>query len=177
MRESKAELTDRLRREGRFEAFKKRREELKTNGTPAKQAWYEAAAEVPPPVAQPSATVARCVDLQALKGKPAASVVQAATWAFEHLDADWVTPADAPSPGAWSLLEWARSSIATRTEFYRLFVAKVLLPPQEDARQAEKEREERRMANGSTQDAIERLLRRSDEHPDDVVKLGRPPGG
>src|SRR3989304_6065914 len=48
MRESKAELTDRLRGEGRFEAFKKRREELKAKGTPAKQAWYEAAAEFPP---------------------------------------------------------------------------------------------------------------------------------
>ncbi len=176
MRESKAELTDRLRREGRWDAFKQRREELKAGGTPAKQAWYEAAAEFPPPV-QSATGEARTVDLEALKGKPAVSVVQVATWAFEQLDCDWILPADAPSPGAWSLREWARSSMAARTEFYRLFVAKVLLPPQEDARQAEKEREKRRMADGATQDAIERLLSRGDKHPEDVVKLGRPPGG
>jgi len=177
MRESKAELTDRLRREGRFDAFKKRREELKAGGMPASDAWDAAAEEFPSPDAKPDTGTVPKADLRALKGKPAVSVVQAAAWAFEQLDCDWITPADAPSPGAWSLREWARSSMAARTEFYRLFVAKVLLPPQEDARQAEKEREKRRMANGSTQDAIERLLRRSDKHPDDVVKLGRPQGG
>ena len=136
MRESKAELTDRLRREGRWEAFKKRREELRANGTPAKQAWYQAAAEFPPPVAQPAATAVPAVDLRALKGKPAVSIVQAAAWAFEQLDCDWVKPADAPSPGAWGRLEWARSSMMARSEFYRTFVAKLVLPPQEEAREA-----------------------------------------
>ena len=175
MRESKAELTDRLRREGRFDAFKKRREELKAGGMPASDAWDVAAEEFPSLEAKPDPGTVPKADLQAIKGKPPVSIVQAAAWAFEQFDCDWITPADAPSPGAWSLREWARSSIAARTEFYRLFVAKVLLPPQEEARQAEKEREKRRMANGSTQDAIERLLGRSDKHPDDVVKLGRPP--
>jgi hypothetical protein len=36
MRESKAELTDRLRREGRWDEFKKRREELKAQQTVAR---------------------------------------------------------------------------------------------------------------------------------------------
>ncbi len=130
MRESKAELTDRLRREGRLEAFKKRREELKAEGVPAKQAWYQAATEFPPPAVTTPAQEAPSIDLQSLKGKSPVSVVLAATWAFENLDADWVLPADAPSAGAWSLREWARSNVVTRTEFYRMFAAKIVLPPQ-----------------------------------------------
>ena len=58
MRESKAELTDRLRREGRWEAFKKRREELKAGGTSANQAWFEAAAEFPAAVDRSAMTTA-----------------------------------------------------------------------------------------------------------------------
>lgn len=167
MRESKAELTDRLRREGRWEAFKKRREELKAAGTPAKQSWYEAAVEFPPPDAQPVVKATPEVDLQALQGKPAVSVVQAAAWAFEHLDADWIKPADAPSPGAWSLREWARSSMTARSEFYRTFVAKIVLPPQEEARQAEAERQKRPKANATTADLIDRLLGGRKEQSDD----------
>ena len=139
MRESKAELTDRLRRAGRWESFKKRREELKAGGMAASEAWDAAATEFPPPVAQHAASEAPAVDLRALKGKPTVSVVQAATWAFEHLDADWVSPADAPSAGAWSMREWARSSMAARSEFYRTFVAKLVMPPQEEARRTQEE--------------------------------------
>ena len=149
---------DRLRREGRFEAFKKRREELRAGGTPAKQAWYEAAVEFPPPVAQPAAKAVHSVDLQALKGKPAVTVAKAAAWAFEHLDADWIKPADAPSAGAWGMREWARSNIAARSEFYRTFVAKIVLPLQEEARQAEEERQKRRNMKTRVQEDIDRLL-------------------
>ncbi len=141
MRESKAELTDRLRREGRWEAFKKRREELKIGGMAASDAWDVVAVEFPPPVAPTLAKGAPPVDLRALKGKPAVSVVQAAAWAFEHLDDDWITPADAPSSGAWSMREWARSSMVARSEFYRTFVAKLVMPPQEAARQGQDERD------------------------------------
>ena len=137
MRESKAELTDRLRREGRWEAFKKRREELRVGGTPAKQAWFEAATEFPAVVDRSATPAAPVVDLQVLKGKPPISVVRAALWAFENLDADWITPAEAPTAGAWSLRQWARSGIAARGEFYRTFVAKLVLPSQEKARKAE----------------------------------------
>jgi hypothetical protein len=172
VRESKAELTDRLRREGRFEAFKKRREELKASGVPAPEAWYLAATEFPPPVTQPAAK-ASAADLRALKGKPAVSVVQAAAWAFEHLDADWVTPADAPSAGAWSMREWAKSNMAARTEFYRTFVARIVQPPQEEARQAEKERLKRRNARTRVEEDIDRLLAHH-KQSDDSVKPEQP---
>lgn len=141
MRESKAELTDRLRSEGRFEAFKKRREELKAGGMPAADAWGVVAAEFPPADAQRPNGAAPAVDLRALKGKRAVSVVEAATWAFEYLDAGWIKPTDAPSLGAWSLRAWARSSMRARSEFYKMFASKIVMPPQEKAQQAEEEDE------------------------------------
>lgn len=153
MRESKAELVDRLRREGRFAAFKKRREELKAEAIPAKQAWYQAAAEFPPPTAPPSVTAGMAVDLHALRDKPKVPVVSAAAWAFEHLDANWVTPVDAPSAGAWSLLHWARSSMAARSEFYRTFVAKLVPALDEATRHAE--------SDGPSDETIEEIVRRA----------------
>lgn len=133
MRESKAELTDRLRSEGRWDAFKKRREELKAGGMPAKDAWVEAVAEFPAP-SQVSAEAAPPVDLSPLKGKPPVSPLESAEWTMEHLDANWITPADAPSGGAWSMLHWARSSLAARGEFYRYFGSKLLTKSVSDSR-------------------------------------------
>ena len=98
MRESKSELTDRLRREGRWDDFKKLREELKAGGMSASDAWNRAAQEFPPP---PAENPVPRSDIRALKGKKPISIMQAAKWVFENLDADWVTPADAPSAGAW----------------------------------------------------------------------------
>jgi hypothetical protein len=39
------------------------------------------------------------------------------------------------------MLEWARSSMTARSEFYKTFVAKLVMPPQEAARQAQEEAE------------------------------------
>ena len=167
MRESKAELTDRLRREGCWEAFKKRREELKAGGMAASDAWDVASAEFPSLDTKPVGGAVPTVDLQALKGKPPASIVQAAAWAFEQLDCDWITPADAPSAGAWSLLEWARSSMAARTEFYRMFAARIVLPPQEEARQAaEQERQRRWNADRKLRETFDSFMRSPREKSD-----------
>ena len=136
MRESKAELTDRLRREGRWNDFVRRREQLKAEGMDASEAWGVAAEEFPPPDAQRPNGKAPAADLRALKGKPPVPVVEAATWAFEYLDADWIKPADAPSAGAWSLRDWARTR---RTEFYKLFAARIVMPPQEKAQEEDEE--------------------------------------
>lgn len=137
MRESKAELTDRLRSEGRWEAFRKRREELKAGGMAAADAWNAAKVEFPPPNGRQRNGETSKVDLGALRGKPAVSVAQAAAWVFEYLDADWIIPADAPSAGAWSLREWAQSSLAARGDFYRLFATKSVMQMQGKTRQAE----------------------------------------
>jgi len=148
-RESKAELTDRLRREGRFEEFKKRREQLKSEGVPAKEAWWQAAAEFPPP-SDPARLPTQSrpftkADLRTIKRKTPAKIGQIIRWAFDHLEGDWLEPRDAPSVGAWSLREWARSSPTARAEFYRLFAVKMLTLPTKDTpsppRLTKKERE------------------------------------
>jgi hypothetical protein len=173
-RESKIELTDRLRREGRFEPFKKRREELKAGGVPAKEAWWQAAAEFPAPTASPAPAKTPAIDLSALKGKPPIPVAQSAAWVSEHLDADWITPADAPSASAWSMREWARSTPAARTEFYRIFVAKIVMPPQEKARQAEEVSQRRSQRN---LDVINSLLADcSKKQSGNSAEGGMPPG-
>ena len=158
-RESKSELTDRLRREGRFDEFKKRREQLKAAGNEAKDAWIIAAAEFPPPTVNGSNGSAPKVDLRVLKGKPAVNIADAAAWVFENLDCDWIAPADAPSAGAWSLLQWARSSMMARSEFYRNFASRVVSRPQEIQRKADDERQEkRRMADAAFHATIDSFL-------------------
>jgi hypothetical protein len=126
-RESKAELMDRLRREGRWEAFKVRREQLKSEGIPAKQAWFQAATEFPPAEQPGQSSVRVPLDqLQKLQGKKAIPTLEAAFWVFENLDLPWIEPIDAPSPGAWSLLQWAKQSQFNRSDFYRTFGPKLL---------------------------------------------------
>lgn len=92
MRESKAELTDRLRREGRWEAFKKRREELKAEGVPAKEAWWQAASEFSPQAGQHEAhALGRLLtqtEFRAIKRKPCIKIGQAVRWAFDHLEGE-----------------------------------------------------------------------------------------
>lgn len=141
MRESKAELMDRLRREGRWEAFVRRREELKASGTSAGDAWRMAAAEFPPPAApasaDPDGTAEPPPDLSCLCGKSGVSMLEAVQWVFDHLDAPWVQPVDAPSAGAWSLRDWARRHPGNRAEFYTTFVPKMLPTRQQLEKQAE----------------------------------------
>ena len=136
-RESKAELTDRLRREGRWDEFKARREQLKTEGVPAKHAWFQAAVEFAPENESADDELVSRPDLAVLKNKPPVSVLEAAQWVFEHLDTDWIEPADAPSAGAWSLLQWARSSMTARSQFYKQFAQKLVMPAQETECKAE----------------------------------------
>jgi hypothetical protein len=186
--ESKRELTDRLRADGRWPAFIHRREELKARGMSAAIAWRMAAAEFPPLVAGPAVNAAAgteatgrseaSTDVPPAPGRdqdaldPAPSAITAApplsaqgpgttgsttvttadlppgdqktdldalrqavspivmldaiAWVFENLDNEDAKPLYATSAGAWSLLKWARSSAMNRSEFYRVFVPRLL---------------------------------------------------
>jgi len=127
-KETNGKLREKLQ-ESRWAALKMEREQRRFGVEPVGGGNVEEDEPAPKP------------DLSALKGKPAISIVEAAAWVFEMLDCDWVTPADAPSSGAWSLLIWARSSMAARSEFYKMFANKVVSPPQEAEKNAKEKRE------------------------------------
>lgn len=133
MRESKAELMDRLRREGRWDAFVRRREELKATGTDAASAWEIATAEIGPvaPAAETATAESDGPALAALARKPLISMSALLAWVFENLDTA-VGPADAPSAGAWSMRQSVRTNAATRNQFYATFGPKMLAQSQAD---------------------------------------------
>jgi hypothetical protein len=129
--ESKAELTDRLRREGRWDAFVRRREELKSQNVPAEEAWHTAAEEFPPLETASDAGGSTCEmipeeDAESLweklqkNGWP--DMHQIVAWVFNALDMPDMHPADAPSGSAWSLLMWVRASSRHREVFLTSFL-------------------------------------------------------
>ena len=63
-------------------------------------------------------------------------VVGDARWVYEYLSDDDVTPLDAPSLGAWGMLEWARLSPSNQKQFYTTFGPK-LIAEQEEAKAKE----------------------------------------
>ena len=129
MRESKADLTDRLRREGRWDAFMRRREQLKAEGVAAGEAWTEAAAEFPPGNAsnavEPKQALTR-EEVEALRRKPRVSFAESVEWVCDYMDAEWVQPSEAPDLRTWNLRAWARSSPAARAEFHRAYASRIL---------------------------------------------------
>jgi hypothetical protein len=129
MRGSKAELTDRLRREGRWDAFKQRREQLKAEGAAAGEAWTEAAAKFPPASAsnavEPKQALTR-EELEALRRKPRVSFAESVEGVCDYMDAQWVQPSEGPDLRTWNLRAWARSSPAARAEFHRAYASKIL---------------------------------------------------
>ena len=134
MRESKSELTDRLRREGRWDAFKKRREELKAAGTPAKQAWIQAAAEFPPE--NPLRAIEPCIEWEDAK-----AAVEGAKNDFEWLLAAMYVklPPGVGNPGLLGQLQRMRTNPALADDFYRLAARRhaeqaAIPPPPEERR-------------------------------------------
>ena len=55
-------------------------------------------------------------------------------WVFDHVAVTDVQPEDAPSSGAWSLLDFVRTSPSNLASFYTSFVAKLITGTKEDER-------------------------------------------
>ncbi len=79
--------------------------------------------QVPDSVFREEATTEE-LPLSAFGGK-SASMRKAVEWVFEHLGVR-TKAADAPSPGAWALLQWAKKTSANTQRFYSDFVSKLL---------------------------------------------------
>lgn len=166
MDESKIELTERLRREGRWgeasrfkdEALRKLRSDGMTKADAAEEAWRRMAAQYPPlanigesapeapdatagepwPAQRPRGTehdTEHDIDIDALldrigDGRPS-DLVQDTLWAYEHLANRRIKASDAPSCGAWALLEWARQY---RNRFFEMVLPRAMAarPPEAD---------------------------------------------
>ena len=119
MDESKITLTHRLQKEGRWDeasqakdqCISKLRAEGKTRSEAQVAAW-EAMAEKFPPLAcvEPDSIVAEelDVDLVQLANLDSPEFHADAKWVYQHLLVRGVKFEDAPSPGAWAMLQWAK---------------------------------------------------------------------
>lgn len=141
MKESKIELTERLRREGRWEEASRFKDDtvkrLRGEGTKraeaADAAWDAMAEKYPPlPPAEPKCpepppeveTDDSDLDVLAarVEGSPP-DLVRDTLWAYENLENKQARPEDAPSVGAWSLLKWARDY---RNRFFEQLVPRAM---------------------------------------------------
>lgn len=116
MNESKIELTHRLHREGRWdeasrfkdETISRMRSEGLSRNDARERAWEALEGRFPPlpteaAVAQPQVTWDQFDDVPS---DTPGSFTRDVPWVYDRLAVADLEPADAPSPGAWSLLQW-----------------------------------------------------------------------
>jgi hypothetical protein len=115
-KETKIDATHRLEREGRWEEandFKEKiRQQFRADGMSRKEAVeksWESMLAAFPPLEDGQVLVKEPIDEKLLPaGKVAADVNRDVLWVYENIDRDSVSQCDAPSAGAWSMLQHAR---------------------------------------------------------------------
>jgi hypothetical protein len=122
---NKDEFWAHLKSEGLMKDFKARRVALEAEGTPKKESWTQAANEFGfGGVAGDSDSKNSSADPRKAPPKPkkptkeqfegkSASLRAEFQWVYENAALEDVKPGDAPSSGAWGLLEFARSDPRT----------------------------------------------------------------
>jgi hypothetical protein len=115
--ETKQDVTDRLRAEGRWDEFAKRRDELRHGGMSADDAWeqlvpeFQPLAAAEPPRDAPLRGVPVYPEVLEFEGDfnplTDTNIINDVAWAY-HNFGNFVSPP--PSPGAVELLNWARSN-------------------------------------------------------------------
>jgi hypothetical protein len=119
MLESKCIATDRLRREGRWEEASlwrdQNRVQLRAEGktkTEANEAAWQAMIEQFPPLPQSELPVGdhavELLDIDPNSYDGQSSCTDDVIWAYHNLAIKSADPSQAPSAGAWALLQWAR---------------------------------------------------------------------
>ncbi len=153
MDESKIEMTERLRAEGRWgeasrykdETLRRLRAEGMKKAEAAELAWQRMAEKYPPhsPPAAWEEVVPADEDIDDLVeriGDQRPDLVRDTLWAYEHLADRRAMPNDAPSAGAWALLAWARQY---RNRFFEMVLPKAMNARSQDDEDAENIRRER----------------------------------
>ncbi len=118
MMESKINLTHRLEREGRWDEASRFKDEhiseLRAEGKPRKEAqqaaWEALEKQFPPLEAEPAGSEegAYPADLTETGALGSSDFHDDAKWVYQHIAVADVKPEDAPTPGAWALLKWAK---------------------------------------------------------------------
>ena len=104
MLETADQFRERLREEDKWDAFVVRRQELTAVGRTKGQAWEIAAQEL----GWGGSSLQVAVSKEHFQGKTS-DPVEDIQWAYRNLAISDVGPEDAPGPGAWSMLQFARS--------------------------------------------------------------------
>lgn len=133
MIESKIELTRRLQREGRWHEASRFKDEtitrLRAEGmkrNEAQNAAWEAMERLFPRAEDLTAAEldeTPWEQFEKVPGSTPESYIQDSTWVYERLAVSGVKPSDAPTPGAWSLLQWARKH---QDRFFEQIMPKVI---------------------------------------------------
>ncbi len=128
--ESRVVATERLRREGRWEeasAYKEAvRDDLRSQGTRRNEAIsmaWEAMLQkyAPAETEEPEEFDFDALGGQVGDGEP--DLTDDTLWVYQHLENKKAKPEDAPSLGAWSLLQWARRA---RNQFFERILPKAM---------------------------------------------------
>ena len=136
MPESTRQREERLRREGRHDEFQSRwkEEQAKCSNKPQRQAAWARVVEEFPPKATESFPAGDLVDPRVFEGKDC-SPSEAVVWAASAYQDESITPADAPSSTAWSLVRWIRRSGGASfwaSVYGRMLPAKSAIPAEPD---------------------------------------------
>jgi hypothetical protein len=120
MNESKIDATDRLRREGRWgeaskfkdETIKKLRKEGMKQQEARDGAWKAMQDKYPPSNTEmvEESLLASDELWSDMANMSSSTFIDDSMWVYSRLDVAGVEPQDAPSAGAWALLQWARAN-------------------------------------------------------------------
>ena len=127
--ENRRERTERLKKEGRWDAYLDRLEELKGSGISDAKAGKQAKAEFAPKLDFAPRAKAENPDglyKSDFAGRPEVSARDVVMWIFDNILILDVAAEDAPSAGAWAYLMEIRTSPIIRSEFYRTVYPKLL---------------------------------------------------
>ena len=199
MNESKIDVTDRLRREGRWAEASKFKDavvkELRAQGMKkieaVEEAWRRMAEQFPSlkpdsdprpgpgvdgghptgPQGEPPGDGGddEGVLLDPAEERESPDLVRDTLWAYENLENRQAKPDQAPGPGAWSLLRWAREY---RSRFFEVFLPKAL------AAKGRKEDDERKIPEEersieAIREVLQTLLKDADRQPAEENLIGR----
>ncbi len=149
-RETRGAMRTRLAGDGRLEAYEARKKDLVANEGMAKsEAMVQCDTEFgrrdglvqdnrklyKPPVGVPSNPQPMhsmsAADRKVVEAKDPVSERKSLRWVYQSVGLD-VGPVEAPNTGAWSYLQWVRSSDQARTEFYAKVVPRLMASKLED---------------------------------------------